>query len=193
MNRSTDRPFIQQRIHALETIAEDNWNNAYVLFEVFSELKFRKPRKRPTELRDSIIERLLELAEAHFRWPSTTAVGGNSSIETAGWPRTGLLSYLGYHAGKTELTAAARRSMLNRAYQDDLPTMNNPIYMAQWGEPKSGTRLRKMAESLAAFCRNQKRKQEYTHSTAVMNWESDLAYLKVTYYDGTYDFRWPRT
>lgn len=194
MDRKGERPYIQQRISDLEQIAEENWTNASVLFEVFSELRFRKPRKRPRELKQRILDRLLELAQEYFRWPSIKAMPGNEPISSTTWPSTGLLSYLGYHVGKPALPAIKRREILDQAYQDILPTVNNPIYMSEWGPPKSSVRLKKIAESLAAFCRNQKRKNsDHSKSTAITDWESDLAYLKHKYYNNVYNFQWPRT
>ena len=188
-----ERPYIRQYINDLEDIVEENWDNGSVLFEVFSELDFRKPRKRPRELRKRILERLLELADEFFHWPTTMASSGDGSIEAEKWPKTGLLSYLGYHVGKTGLPTIKRREILDQAYKDNLPTVNNSIYMAQWGEPRSSIRLKKIAESIAAFCRNQKRRDDQIKSAAIADWESDLAYMKAKYYDGNYDFQWPRT
>jgi hypothetical protein len=65
--------------------------------------------------------------------------------------------------------------------------------MAEWGAPSTGPRLRKMVESLAAFARNAKRRDARRLSVAIAEWESDLDYLKRTYYVGRYDFVWPDT
>ena len=190
-----NRPHIQYNIFQLIELTNQNWDHPSVLFEIFSELQFRRPRKRQREHREKIHERLLELAaDFYFRWPSTEAQGGDGSLTDNCWPRTGLLSYLGYHVGRTGLPTVIRRAILDDAYMKSLPTVNNPIYMADWGEAHSGPRLQKTAESLAAFCRNQKRKDgTRSKSAAVADWESDLQYLKAKHYDGVYDFPWPRT
>ncbi len=54
-------------------------------------------------------------------------------------------------------------------------------------------RLRKTAESIAAFARNAKRKSDNALARAVSAWEADLAYLKKTFDDGRYDFPWPKS
>jgi hypothetical protein len=160
MKSRDDRPHIYHDIYELQEVAESNWNNPSVLFEVFSELQFRRPRKRPRELRQAIQDRILEVLPSFcFRWPSTSAIGGDGNLAGSGWPRTGLLSYLGYHVGTSGLPTHERRKILDLAYTDNLPTVNNPIYMANWGLPRSGPRLQKIAESLAAFCRNRKRQE----------------------------------
>jgi hypothetical protein len=193
MNDKIVRPYKQKRIDELESITGDNCDNASVLIEVFMELEFRRPRKRPSELRRRILNRLSELSAEFFRWPTTLAPSGDNILTTLGWPRKGLLSYLGYHVGKTGPPTTTRREILDEAYNNTLPTVNNTVYMADWGAPRSGPRLEKIAESIAAFCRNRKRKDGLLQSVAIADWESDLAYLKSKYYDGVYDFHWPRT
>jgi hypothetical protein len=71
--------------------------------------------------------------------------------------------------------------------------MDNREYLNEWGEPKTARRLQKLAESIAAFTRNAKRRNEKNFSKAIQDWEADLAYLKKTYYDNRFSFRWPRT
>jgi hypothetical protein len=193
MNHKNERPFKILHINDLESIAEKNLHNASVLFEVFTELNFRRHRKRHNDLRRRILDRLLELAAEYFRWPSTSTPSGDSTLNAVGWPLKGLLSYLGYHVGKTGLPTMTRREILDEVYNDTLPIVNNTSYMEEWGTPRSDSRLKKLAESLAAFCRNQKRKDGHVQSAAVADWVSDLAYLKSKYYDGVYDFHWPRT
>ena len=46
---------------------------------------------------------------------------------------------------------------------------------------------------VAAFTRNARRNLFADMSAAIDDWEADLVYLKRTYYDRKYDFRWPPT
>ena len=124
-----------------------------------------------------------------FPWPTTDTIDGGGDLSAEAWPQQGLLSYVGYRVGQNGLDASVRRVILNNVYDHQLPNVNDAEYMASWGPPATATRLRKMAESIAAFCRNQKRKD--TYSTAVDEWESDLDYLKQRYYVNRYDFAWP--
>ena len=60
------------------------------------------------------------------------------------------------------------------------------------GRPRSSVRLKKMAESIATFCRNGKRRAR-SMELAVVEWEQDLEWLRVTYYVGRFRFEWPST
>jgi len=193
VTHSSTRPHLRDDIGELEAIAERNWTNASVLFEIFGELGYRNQRKRKRKLKDKIYARLIQIAGEYFRWPTTAAPGGNRRLSGMLWPREGLLAYLGYHVGERGLPTLERRAILDSVYLESLPTVNNPIYMADWGLPRSSLRLQKIAESLAAFCRNRKRSDRRFTSAAVADWEADLAYLKEKYYDGVYSFPWPRT
>jgi hypothetical protein len=68
--------------------------------------------------------------------------------------------------------------------------MTSTAYMREWGGPRSGERLLKMANSIAAFCRNEKRKS-CPSEEAVSDWEDDLDWLRRTYYRGRFRFHWP--
>jgi hypothetical protein len=63
--------------------------------------------------------------------------------------------------------------------------------MAEWGEPKSINRLKKLADSLATFARNARRRRSSDMDHAIAEWEEDLKYLKDTYYTGRFRFDWP--
>jgi hypothetical protein len=176
MSYSSSRPHIQKRINELERIAYSNWDNPSVLFEVFVEIDHRRSRKRQVAFKDKILQRILFLASQYFKWPSTLAPTGDGNLNTANSPKRGLLSYLGYHVGRRGLSTVERREMLDRVYMRRVPTVNNPIYMADWGEPHSALRLKKTTEPLASFCRSQKRKSAvHVQSAAVADYESDLA------------------
>ena len=68
-------------------------------------------------------------------------------------------------------------------------------YIAKFGEPKTGQRLKQIASTIASFTRNAKRRKTHDFSFAINNWENDLATLKSNFYDGVYDleFLYPST
>ena len=72
-----------------------------------------------------------------------------------------------------------------------LPPVVSPAYVAEWGAPESSMRLRKMAESIAAFARNLKRREKPEFEKAVSDWESDLRFLHRELYFGKFGFGWP--
>lgn len=139
-----------------------------------------------------------EKKDENFNWPSTAAEPstGSGTVDKDSWPHIGLLSYAGYAVGLKGKQEAVRWQVLSRVFEMvTLPRLESEVYVLSWGVAKSASRLRKMAESIAAFCRNAKRKDGSDMDLAIDEWESDLAWLKRTYYDGRFDraFAWPET
>lgn len=140
-------------------------------------------------------ERRQALAPDHpdyFPWPSTEASIGDGSVVTDDWQEIGMLAYLGYRVDRSStLTAAQRTQLLGRIFTMMLPPLNSISYMQQWDSPRTAFRLRKIAESLAAFARNGKRRKNSALLEAIRKWEEDLAHLRRTYYVNCFDFPWP--
>jgi hypothetical protein len=89
---------------------------------------------------------------------------------------------------------STRQKILSEVFEMvKMPRVDSQTYVDSWGAAKSGARLKKMAQSIAAFCRSARRRDEYGMSLAIEEWEEDLAWLKTTYYDGKFDrqFQWP--
>lgn len=131
-----------------------------------------------------------------FRWPSTVATVSGESLLFPEWPDSGLLSSIGYKVGASGEEQYTRRAILSKLFlMGSLPRMGSHDYLISWGGPCSAKRLRKMAESIAAFCRNAKRRTGADMRLAIDDWESDLTWLKMKYYVGRFDraFRWPGT
>jgi hypothetical protein len=107
----------------------------------------------------------------------------------------GVLSYMGYRVGKVStLTQERRRRVLDYVFLGAIPQVNDRQYMRTWGQPNTAMRLRKLANSLATFTRNARRKQGKNFAQAIAEWEEDLAYLKQRYYDRRpRDWKWPKT
>jgi hypothetical protein len=86
--------------------------------------------------------------------------------------------------------AYERRAILTKAFMEDLPNVGSARYMARWGMPGSAQRLKRIAYhlwSVSGFSKD----READYSLAREEWESDLQWLKVTFYDnGGYDFSW---
>ncbi len=106
----------------------------------------------------------------------------------------GMLSYLDYRVGRQNgEVASIRQRILSRVFEGRLPPVFPTDYMSSWGAPKSAARLRKIAESIAAFTRNAKRRRDYKMDDAISDWESDLGFLYDRYYIGHFSFGWPIT
>ena len=132
-----------------------------------------------------------------FLFPSTNIASTRKKLmgsRFAGksWYEVGLLKVSGYSVGITEgKSTKERRSILNWIFlQDELHDIDDPAYASEWGEPKSTTRLQKMANSLASFARNAQRSPHDT-SVAVKEWKEDLDYLYHTFYQQWHRVPWP--
>lgn len=191
MNPSVERPYIQLLTAGLRELVERGDAEPELLHVVFVELLFRE-RRAARELRAAVAERLAALDGAYFRWPTTGAPGGNGEVDESFFlHQQGLLGFVGYRVGASGVSAPQRQELLDFVYTSRLPSLNSKEYMAEWGTSSTGPRLRKMAESIAAFARNAKRRDAHRLSIAISEWEADLAYLKTKYYIGCYDFTWP--
>jgi hypothetical protein len=185
------RPYFHHAADDLERTAYEKWDDLDVLLDVTVEL-FHRRTMRARTLRAELIERLGELIQEGFDWPSTDAPGGSGRLEVES-PTKGLLSFLGYRVGRNGLSEQERRAILDAVYCEELPPVDSSEYMAEWGRPRTGPRLQKLAESIAALTRNAKRRRGTDLSTAVDEWEADLQYLRAEHYLGRYDFAWPTT
>jgi hypothetical protein len=143
-------------------------------------------------------ERMGSLALDHrdyFPWPSTDAPDGAGGVAGGDWEEIGMLAYLGYHVGLTsELSSSQRHRLLAHVLVMRLPPLNSVAYMRSWGPPNTGPRLRKIAEAIAAFTRNAKRRRNPKLVEAIRQWEDDLSFLQKAFYVGRFDgFPWPAT
>lgn len=130
-----------------------------------------------------------------FDWPTTNATTGTGILQEVEWPKVGLLSHMGYKVGIKGLRPAKRRQILERVFHlQPLPLLNSQDYLDQWGQPSSALRLQKIADCIASFVRTRKRNDPEKFSSAIDDWESDLAWLENTIYkNGHFTFKWPST
>tara|TARA_B110001469_G_C9614749_1_gene305976 strand:- start:114 stop:1652 length:1539 start_codon:yes stop_codon:yes gene_type:complete len=141
-------------------------------------------------------QRRIELKKKkRFPWPTTDASDGDGSLEEEDWPDIGLLKHMGYTVGKSGESRSIRHQILTSVFElTSIPKIDSPEYVKSWGTQRSASRLRKMAESIAAFARNNKRSSN-TSLDSVGDWEDDLAWLEIAHYRGKFNnkFTWPRT
>ncbi|EOK5608506.1 hypothetical protein ACM6UC_004509 [Vibrio parahaemolyticus] len=129
--------------------------------------------------------------QSTFRWPSTIANEADGSLPESQWPQMGMLKAVGYTVGVSGLTVSSRLKLLKNIYCEELPYVDSKAYIAEWGSPETATRLKKMAETLAALARNAKRKSA-NMEVAIRDWEHDLTWLKDEYYlKHKYSWVWP--
>jgi hypothetical protein len=136
--------------------------------------------------------RLPHSADEYFDWPTTDAKRGDGRFAGIYSVTEGVLGYLGYAVGeRSSLTESQRQAILSRVFQMHLPPIESPSYMKEWASPRSAARLKKMANSIASFARQAKRRRNADMREAVTSWEADLRMLHDEYYIGKFGFGWP--
>lgn len=129
--------------------------------------------------------------DGYFDWPTTDAPASKFGFEADNFLyQHGLLSYVGYSVGTNAPSDETRTDILDCVFHNQVPRVISPEHMIGWGAPKSAERLRKMANCLATFTRNAKRRMSADYGIAIAHWESDLDYLYRTYYIERFHFAW---
>lgn len=152
--------------------------------EIHYELEFRS-RKKALDLRERIAARLTQLQ-------ITNPGSHTSSIDTF-TDEEGILRRYGYKVGINGLSERERWKILDAVFLRPLLQIENAAYLGEWGKPSSAKRLQKLANSIAAFTRLAKGRNRGNFNKAIQDWETDLAYLKKTYYNNRFSFQYPRT
>lgn len=126
-----------------------------------------------------------------FRWPSTAVESARTADQvTLQAEEVGVLSSIGYRVGAKGVSRSKRQALLTWVYERELRLPLSARYLSEWGNPRTAQRLQKLANTIASLTRNMKRR--VPGSSAVEDWEMDLAFLKAAYYVGRYSFTWPR-
>jgi len=185
-----ERPYINLWWTQLNEIYSRRGNDPVALGELVAELGFRN-KPKALRLQNEVISALNELTKATFTWPTTDALKGVGDNLSPAWPETGLLRFMGYTVGDNGINQFRRQKILNTIFEGLLPNVNSPEYMEEWGIPQTAKRLKKLANSIAAFVRNSKR-SSIDMSKAISEWENDLEYLYENFYQGKFDFQWPK-
>ena len=168
------------------------WRNAIRVLAPGGETNPRHPAMRVIAAIEKEWDRRgggeVDLTE-YFQWPTTSAKGGSHDLSLAEVLPEGMLQYLEYRVGRTNGEATStRHAILRRVFEGVLPPVFPPDYLATWGRPATIQRLQKMAESLAAFTRNAKRRNDERMDDAIRHWEADLRFLHDSYYVGKFRF-----
>lgn len=191
-----DRMYFRFTTAELRREVEANWSAPERLHALYFELVHRE-RRAARKLRESI-EAHLKTFDGYFPWPSTEVRAGRGSIDSASFAvAEGVLGFMGYRVGARAaddgVTPQKRRAVLEDVYLHALPPMQSAEYMVAWGRPKTATRLKKIANAIAANTCLRKRRDGAKFAVAIKDWEADLAYLKRSFYVDVYSFKWPTT
>ena len=126
-------------------------------------------------------------ARPKWTWPvvEVPPASGGGSFDAA-FREFSALKMFGYTVGVTDGWPQARRE----GFLHDFMTMDLPAEVArhfgdEYGAPMTSTRLRKVANVIASNARNVLRRSNASqYRVAIEQWESDLQYLKDTFYVG---------
>jgi hypothetical protein len=164
----------------------------YILIEVGKILEAARKKSKPKPVRPHGVGNGSIEEEEYFKWPSTDAPAAKYGFKGNAFSyKDGLLSYVGYNVGNDGERTVVRQKILDCVFHNVLPNVESMDYMKEWGSPKSTSRLKKLAEALAAFTRNAKRNYNADYSQAIEDWQHDLDYLYHEYYVGHFHFDWP--
>jgi len=192
-----NRPFFHRSWIELEKLADAGLEDISQTQRILSELKYRKSRKAAALYAKlaARLESLVTKENQYFRWPTTAVIGDSTAaLNVAHFDyEEGLLKFMGYAVGQKGAYRTRRLQVLDYVFNERVPKVQSYEHMAEWGTPKSSRRLEKLANCLASFARNAKRRKSNDMAEAIKDWEEDLNYLKEKYYFGRYDFRWPCT
>lgn len=173
------------------------WKNAIrVLSEPKKKADHAAAKQAVANVTSEWERRTAEMMAGHFPWPSTDARGGNGLLSFEKVQAAGMLSLMEYRVGRSHgESEPVRRAILKRVFENTLPPAFPKDYMEEWGQNASAVRLQKMAVSIAAFVRNNKRRRNGDYSDAIREWENDLGWLYTVYYVGKLRFAtgWPET
>jgi hypothetical protein len=173
----------------------ESWRNALrILADKQKRYLHTTARKTLNAISDEWLRRSKETIDPdeRFPWPSTEADLGSGGLSTDDWLTVGMLGLTGYRVGRTNgIATPVRQVLLSEVFISHLPPAFPATYMTEWGAPKTARRLQKMAESIAAYTRNAKRKRAADMGDAIRDWESDLKFLYDMYYVEHFHFAWP--
>jgi len=120
------------------------------------------------------------------------APAGEGPLRTVDWQKRGVLGSLRYKVGREGAPERVRHRILTEVFSGPRPPLFPRPYLDQWGDPGSLARLQKIADAIASFARNAKRRGAPGSKTSIQHWESDLR-LHGKHYSDHFFFPWPST
>ena len=95
-------------------------------------------------------------------------------------PAVGMMAVMGYHVGNDGVARMRRRQILREVIEEPLPFVHTPMYMHEWGTPKSRERVDKVCSFFLGEI-NRPRGNTRDFERAISEWEDDLEYVKRTW------------
>lgn len=148
--------------------------------DVYEPYGFENPFRQKPPLPDPV-----PIAPA-WKWPVVnTAPSSVGGIDSDSFMPFSALKMFGYTVGRTNgWPRAQREAFLADFIRLELPPIVTSTFGNEYGGPMSTTRLRKMANLIAANASNFYRNDPRRYAAAIADWTSDLDYLKRVFYVG---------
>ena len=125
---------------------------------------------------------------SEWDWPiidPLPAMPDGSTLDNSDFRNRSALAAFGYAVGKTRgWEPAKRHRFLNDFMRRQLPPGIEDEFGNEYGSPLTTTRLRKVAFHIASICGLAIRRDEHQMRFAIADWETDLEFLKTTFYEG---------
>lgn len=192
--KGKNRPYMNLSYYQIKECAIESWENPMVLSELYSELTLRTT-DFAADLSDKLEARLEELK--CFRFPKTDNEIGLGELAIKYREEKGLLQAVGYARGQRAidmgLNNRSRRLILGEIYTKSIPKYVDIDNVEKRGKPRTSQRLREIVYSIAHFVNQERRNPRGDYSTSISDGKSDLKYLKKAFYDGVYDWIYPKS
>lgn len=98
-------------------------------------------------------------------------------------PTVGMLGFLGYKVGQEGESKKRRHFILQFVINEQLPFVQSPMYVREWGDPKTKKRYLKTANVIKSFISKYTNFKQPGFEKALIEWEEDLEYLRKLYRD----------
>jgi len=114
-----------------------------------------------------------------LEWKKKSRLIGTSRTR----PSIGMLGFLGYKVGQEGETKKRRQFILNYVVNEQLPFIQSPMYVKEWGDPKTKKRYIKTANVIKSFISKYTNYNQSGYEKALLEWKEDIDYLRLLYSD----------
>ena len=152
------------------------YNNSQLAKIFFNALRVRAEEPLASMKRKEAMDLLGAISQ---EWANRIAEAQRTPGGSGDLPEKGMLATLGYHVGHSGEKRSIRRAILDYLMTEQLPMVDNPVYVAEWGAPSSKQRLDKFCRTIEALIRQNKNRPGM--GLAVSDWQEDLVWVRGRY------------
>ena len=152
------------------------FDNSQLAKIFFNALRIRCDEPLESSKRKEAVDLLSAISQ---EWAARIAKAERMPEGSGDLPEKGMLATLGYHVGHSGEKRPVRRAILDYLMTEQLPMVDNPVYVAEWGDPSSKRRLDKFSRTIEAFIRQNKNRVGM--ELALAHWQEDLSWAQNHY------------